>query len=175
MKRAAFLAGVVRNLVLFLSFYPYLYPERKPYSSSMKKKNYLFLALGLLCFGALSAQVRREFLLEKDWKFTRTDDSLAIRPDYDDAAWQSVTVPHDWAIYGPFNPNNDKQNVAIVQDGQVEPSEHAGRTGGLPFVGTGWYRTRFSVPEVAGGSGKRVTLQYGMLNLPHKRNPRIDL
>ena len=126
----------------------------------MKKKNYLFLALGLLCFGALSAQVRREFLLEKDWKFTRMDDSLAIRPDYDDAAWQSVTVPHDWAIYGPFNPNNDKQNVAIVQDGQVEPSEHAGRTGGLPFVGTGWYRTRFSVPEVAGGSGKRVTLQF---------------
>ena len=126
----------------------------------MKKKNYLFLALGLLCFGALSAQVRREFLLEKDWKFTRTDDSLAIRPDYDDAAWQSVTVPPDWAIYGPFNPNNDKQNVAIVQDGQVEPSEHAGRTGGLPFVGTGWYRTRFSVPEVADRSGKRVTLQF---------------
>lgn len=126
----------------------------------MRKKTYLFLMLGLLCFGTLSAQVRREFLLEKGWKFTRTDDSLFSSPGYDDREWQSVAVPHDWAIYGPFNPNNDKQHVAIVQDGQVEPSEHAGRTGGLPFVGTGWYRTEFSVPEFGGDAEKRVTLLF---------------
>lgn len=126
----------------------------------MRKKIYLFLMLGLLCFGTLSAQVRREFLLEKGWKFTRTDDSLFSSPGYDDREWQSVAVPHDWAIYGPFNPNNDKQHVAIVQDGQVEPSEHAGRTGGLPFVGTGWYRTEFSVPEFGGDAEKRVTLLF---------------
>lgn len=126
----------------------------------MRKKSYLFLAMGLLCVSTLSAQVRREFLLEKGWKFTRTDDSLASGIAFDDRGWQSVTVPHDWAIYGPFDPNNDRQNVAIVQDGQVEPSEHAGRTGGLPFVGTGWYRTKFSVPEFAGKNGKRVTVQF---------------
>ena len=56
---------------------------------------------------------------------------------YDDAKWQSVTVPHDWAIYGPFSINNDKQNVAITQDGQQEAMEHAGsklnKVGGIFF------------------------------------------
>ena len=129
----------------------YLYPREnriKPYKFKMRKKSYLLLAVGLLSVTALSAQVRREFLLEKGWKFTREDDSSAVRPAFDDSRWQTVIVPHDWAIYGPFNPNNDKQNVAIVQDGQVAPSEHAGRTGGLPFVGTGWYRTKFECAGV---------------------------
>lgn len=127
----------------------------------MKTKHYLLLALGLWCLGSPNARAdRREFLLEKGWRFTRTDDSTAVRTDYDDSRWQRVTVPHDWAIYGPFNPNNDRQNVAIVQDGQVEPSEHAGRTGGLPFVGAGWYRTRFDVPEFGAKQDKRVTLQF---------------
>lgn len=36
--------------------------------------------------------------------------------------------------------------MAITQDGQTEALEHAGRTGGLPFVGTGWYRLNFDAP-----------------------------
>lgn len=56
-------------------------------------------------------------------------------------------MPHDWAIYGPFNQFNDLQVMAIEQDGQTEAIEHAGRTGGLPFVGTGWYRTELDIPE----------------------------
>ena len=84
------------------------------------------------------AQVRTETLLEKGWKFTREDSKEFAQTEYDDQEWQSVRVPHDWAIYGPFSVENDKQNVAITQDGQTDAMEHAGRTGGLPFVGTGW-------------------------------------
>lgn len=80
-----------------------------------------------------SAQVRTEQLLEKGWKFTRQDEKTFCNPDLDDRKWQSVTVPHDWAIYGPFSINNDKQMTAIAQDGQKEAMEHAGRTGGLPL------------------------------------------
>ena len=90
----------------------------------------------------LSAQVRTEKLLEKGWKFTREDNPEFKTSQFDDTKWQSVCIPHDWAIYGPFSINNDKQNTAIVQDGQKEAMEHAGRTGGLPFVGTGWYRRK---------------------------------
>ena len=90
------------------------------------------------------AQVRTEQLLEKGWRFTREDSSEFCLVGYDDSRWQSVTVPHDWAIYGPFSIENDKQNVAITQDGQREALEHAGRTGGLPFVGVGWYRLKFT-------------------------------
>lgn len=89
---------------------------------------------------SVSAQVRTEFLLEKGWKFTREDNPESVQPAFDDSQWQSVTVPHDWAIYGPFSSQNDKQHVAISQDGQKEAMEHAGRTGGLPLsasAGTG--------------------------------------
>ena len=110
----------------------------------------------LSCLLALHAQVRTEFLLEKNWKFTREDRPEFSTPGFDDATWQTVSVPHDWAIYGPFSPRNDKQEVAIAQDGQQEAMEHAGRTGGLPFVGVGWYRTRFSAP--AAREGKKTTL-----------------
>ncbi len=95
----------------------------------------------------LSAQVRTEVLLEKGWKFTREDNSEFKDSQCDDTQWQSVTVPHDWAIYGPFSVDNDKQNTAITQDGQKEAMEHAGRTGGLPFVGAGWYRCDLNIPD----------------------------
>ena len=36
--------------------------------------------------------------------------------------------------------------------------EHAGRTGGLPFVGVGWYRTEFDVPQFQ--AGKRATILF---------------
>ena len=88
------------------------------------------------------AQQRSEQLLERGWRFTREDSAEFSEVGYDDSAWQEVVVPHDWAIYGPFSINNDKQNVAITQDGQKEAMEHAGRTGGLPFVGVGFRGAR---------------------------------
>ena len=51
--------------------------------------------------------------------------------------WQTVRVPHDWAIYGPFDRANDLQSVAIEQNGETEESIKTGRTGGLPFIGKG--------------------------------------
>lgn len=98
------------------------------------------------------------FCWKKNWKFTREDNNEFIKPAFDDSKWQSVTVPHDWAIYGPFSSQNDKQEVAISQDGQKEAMEHAGRTGGLPFVGVGWYRTEFDVPQFQ--AGKRATILF---------------
>ena len=102
--------------------------------------------------------MRTEQLLEKGWRFTREDSAEFSRVGFDDSKWQSVTVPHDWAIYGPFSIENDKQNVAITQDGQREALEHAGRTGGLPFVGVGWYRLKFTADGFA--EGKRATILF---------------
>ena len=104
------------------------------------------------------ANPRTESLLEKGWRFTREDNSLFSTTDYADGNWQQVRVPHDWAIYGPFSIDNDKQNVAITQDGQKEAMEHAGRTGGLPFIGPGWYRIAFDVPEFK--EGKKCTIIF---------------
>ena len=104
------------------------------------------------------AQVRTEQYLEKGWRFTREDNPEFVKLDLNDSDWRKVTVPHDWAIEGPFSVDNDKQHVAIAQDGQKDALEHAGRTGGLPFVGTGWYRTDFTVPDFQ--PGKKVTLIF---------------
>jgi beta-galactosidase len=37
--------------------------------------------------------------------------------NFNDSKWETITV-HDWAIYGPFDKNVDKQSVAIVQNGE---------------------------------------------------------
>ena len=119
------------------------------------------LLLAIVAIAAIftaEAQTRTEQLLERGWRFTREDSAEFIAEDYDDKAWQEVTVPHDWAIYGPFSIHNDRQNVAITQDGQKEAMEHAGRTGGLPFVGVGWYRLDFEVPAFE--EGKCATLIF---------------
>ena len=101
---------------------------------------------------------RTRYTFEKGWKFIRSDHTDFSQLDYDDSRWQSVTVPHDWAVYGPFSIQNDRQKVAITQDGQKEAMEHAGRTGGLPFVGVGWYRLDFEVP--AFDRSKKATLVF---------------
>ena len=110
------------------------------------------------------AQLRSEQLLERGWRFSREDSAEFISAEYDDSAWQEVVVPHDWAIYGPFSINNDKQNVAITQDGQKEAMEHAGRTGGLPFVGVGWYRLEFEAPEFEAGKRASILFDGAMSN-----------
>lgn len=115
----------------------------------MKARITILMLVALIMSVNAEAQKRVEQLLEKGWKFTREDKEEFKSETCDDSGWQQVTVPHDWAIYGPFSIENDKQNVAITQDGQKEAMEHAGRTGGLPFVGAGWYRLDLNVPEIS--------------------------
>ena len=114
----------------------------------------LFLATTSLA----EAQTRNQITLKKGWKFTREDNAAQSNINFDDSKWQSVTVPHDWAIYGPFDKSNDIHRMAIVQDGQTTAIEHYGRTGGLPFTGAGWYRNNFSIPNFS--ADKRVKIQF---------------
>ena len=92
----------------------------------------------------VSAQ-RTEVLLEKGWKFHLGDAPGAESVDFDDSRWESVTIPHDWAITGPFDIANDLQSVAVTQNMEKTATLKTGRTGGLPYVGAGWYRLRFDV------------------------------
>ena len=62
-----------------------------------------------------------------------------------DTIWHEVKVPHDWAISGPFDRANDLQEVIVVQNGENEPSWNTGRSGGLPWMGKGHYRTKVGV------------------------------
>ncbi|MBQ8065254.1 MAG: DUF4982 domain-containing protein [Prevotella sp.] len=97
-------------------------------------KNSLLL-WSLLLPAFVFAQQRREINL-KTWDFSR--DSLS---------WQQVEIPHDWAIAGPFDKKWDLQRVAIAQNGETEASEKSGRSGSLPWIGEGWYRTSVTIPD----------------------------
>lgn len=117
----------------------------------------LFLLLTFAATVTASAQpARTELMLKSDWKFIRADEARFADAGYDDSGWQSVTVPHDWAISGPFDNNNDKQTVAIEQNGESVPTEKTGRTGSLPWTGIGWYRRHFAVAADAA----RVILNF---------------
>ena len=70
--------------------------------------------------------------LEKGWLFHRGEASGAEQANYNDTQWQAVSVPHDWAITGPFSRDNDLQKVAVTQNFETEASVKTGRTGGLP-------------------------------------------
>lgn len=76
-----------------------------------------------------------------DWKFNLGDVSGAENPSFDDTAWTSLDVPHDWSISLPFN-----QNSA------------AGAGGGYLDGGVGWYRKTFSLP--AESSDERLFVQF---------------
>lgn len=67
---------------------------------------------------------------------------------HDSIHWQSVTVPHDWAIKGPFDKKWDLQMVAIEQNGESEKTEKSGRSGALPWIGKGYYTTNVHLDNI---------------------------
>ncbi len=95
----------------------------------------------------MAQSLRTDTLLEDGWKFTKGEQENAYKENFNDSKWQSVSIPHDWAISGPFDINNDLQKVAVTQNGETKATLKTGRTGGLPYVGIGWYRKSFTLPK----------------------------
>ncbi|MCD7962687.1 MAG: DUF4982 domain-containing protein [Rikenellaceae bacterium] len=123
---------------------------------TLTKTVLLFTALLLLCPGITGA--RDVMKLEYDWKFTRGDVSGSEKPGFNDASWETVDVPHDWAIKGPFDLEIDSQVVQVDEDGDKVPALRTGRTGALPFLGVGWYRKSVDIPSEY--SGKRFYIEF---------------
>jgi beta-galactosidase len=75
------------------------------------------------------------------WKFIKGDLGEAIDAGFDDSDWESVDLPHDWAISGPFG-----------------PLKSYGGSGKLPWRGEGWYRKSFDLP--AEENGRRLQFLF---------------
>jgi len=75
------------------------------------------------------------------WRFSKGDHPGAEQPAFADAAWRTVTLPHDWSIEGPYDQN----------------APASGPGGYLP-TGIGWYRKTFRLPENA--KDKKITIQF---------------
>ena len=83
---------------------------------------FITLSVAICVALALSGQERSSILLE-DWEFRNDHDTSAV------SGWTSVRIPHDWAITGPFDRENDLQELPIYQNGETVPSVKTGRTG----------------------------------------------
>lgn len=69
------------------------------------------------------SQTREVKVLDVNWKFQKGNFEEAYKVNFNDSKWQSVTIPHDWAIYGPFDKKVDIQHVAIEQNGEKIATE----------------------------------------------------
>lgn len=106
----------------------------------MNKKCQIWMAAVLAAITLPASAQRTETKLTDGWEFRR--DGLES-----DKTWKAVTIPHDWAIYGPFSRENDLQHVTVEQNGETEDTWKTGRTGGLPFIGKGAYKRIIEIPD----------------------------
>ena len=115
--------------------------------------NKLALLTLALATSAITASAQRSTINLKTWQFSR--DSVNYKP---------VTIPHDWAINGPFDKKWDLQFVAIVQNGETEKTEKSGRSGALPWIGRGFYKTTVDLKKLP----KTAILEFdGAMAYPH--------
>src|ERR1700744_4576584 len=99
----------------------------------------LFIASNVL--QAKTQPVRYHLLMDRNWKFFLGDDKNASTSEYNDNAWRSLNLPHDWSIEGKFSKD-----------------ESTGGGGGYLPTGIGWYRKEFTLPSIA--KGKLVSIQF---------------
>jgi beta-galactosidase len=92
-----------------------------------------------------SATVREIFPLIEGWRF-KQDDTIrgAEAPEFSDAGWAVVSVPHTWNRVGYY-----LNDVA----GRVNAPDNINKTQGV-----GWYRLAFTPP--AAFKGKRAWIQF---------------
>jgi beta-galactosidase len=87
------------------------------------------------------ASPRVTYNFNPGWKFIREDVPNAVKSDFDDTAWTSVSTPHTW---------NDVDSYRSF-------ISHSGGDRNA-FSGIGWYRKHFKLP--AGAKNGRVFLEF---------------
>lgn len=94
-----------------------------------------------------TASDNRRLDFTADWAFRLGDDTTAARPEYNDADWRRLNLPHDWAVEGEFSRDN--------------PSGTGG--GALPG-GVGWYRKTFTADKADQGKRLRIDFDGAYMN-----------
>ncbi len=103
---------------------------------------FLFPVLAISLSLRLAAQSQRQSIsADLNWKFTLADPAGAEAPAFDDSAWTTVSLPHDWSIASAPNPKNP-----------------GGAGEGFYPGGIGWYRKAFFAP--GSWQGKRVSVEF---------------
>ncbi len=112
------------------------------------KETYLTASLAVMLCASVVCGQRKIEDFNRDWKFAKGEQPEQVtQVGFADSSWQAVRLPHDWAISGPFNPDEN------------------GYAGKLPWKGVGWYRKVFSLEKA--DAGRRVYLDFdGVMAFP---------
>jgi beta-galactosidase len=85
-----------------------------------------------MSFAVHAASPRSIINIDYGWKFRLGDTPAASAESFDDSAWRTLDVPHDWSIEGEYKETNP-----------------GGATSAWLPTGIGWYRKSFTVtPEM---------------------------
>lgn len=106
---------------------------------NMKRKT---LSLLIALAAVVAAQAREKININLGWKFIREAIEGAQAPEYNDAKWQTVDLPHDAAVHHEFQKKGDGASS---------------RVGFLP-LGRGWYRRHIAYDKA--WQGKRVIIEF---------------
>ena len=135
----------------------------------LNKLLFILICMSLwLAFPIYGQATREHILLDNHWKFTlghATDPSKDLyyrvyndfsktlskginfsSIDYDDSSWQTVDLPHDWAVTLPFSEKGDWSHG------------YKALGNAFPERSIGWYRKTFDLSKAE--AGKRIELQF---------------
>ncbi|MCI4666973.1 MAG: DUF4982 domain-containing protein [Bacteroidia bacterium] len=113
----------------------------------MKGLYCFFCFLLILGSAAAFGQNRTRRILGTDWEFFKGVLEKGEDPNVNTDGWENVSIPHDWAISGPYE------------------MEGNGSTAKLPWKGEGWYRKELDIPDSY--DGKQIYLIFdGVMAFP---------
>ena len=124
-------------------------------NEKMKKQN-LLTTLALVVTMAMSAQTRTVTDLNYGWRFHAGNVDGASQKGFDDSAWRTVDVPHDFQIEQPW--------VAPAADEKADNNDPAANiksrlsSRGFKEMGQAWYRLHLTPADSL--RGRRLLLQF---------------
>jgi beta-galactosidase len=99
----------------------------------------LFLAVISGCKSDKTDANIRTVSFDKEWRFIRSDPAGAGNTSFDDSAWRTVDLPHDWSIEDL--PGQDGDSII----GPFSKAAINKMATGYTVGGTAWYRKRFTI------------------------------
>jgi beta-galactosidase len=129
---------------------------------------------------AALAGLKRENNFDREWRFLNADAPGAENADFNDTAWRTLDLPHDWSIEdvqpaatsgsaaadspapaltnSPAAGGGGRGRVNFPVVGPFSPESPGGKDTGYVLGGTGWYRKHFVLDQQT--LGKRVAIQF---------------
>ena len=116
-------------------------------------KKIALIVLFALAAVLTSSANERKSCIDESWKFHYGAAAEAVSPDFDDSAWRTLSLPHDWSV------ENDAAEAAGGEHiGPFSRSSVGGNSTGQTVGGEGWYRKRFTLGQE--DNGKRIMLYF---------------